>query len=445
MRNRAVLVLAVALSPAFASDCARRAPEADAPRAAEVADTLRPMNESAETFVKLALAVGAHDPDYVDAFYGPPEWRKEAESTKRPLDALASEAAALLAKLRAVPEPSEDLLRLRRTFLTRNAEALATRIEMLRGKRFSFDEESRALYDAVAPVLGEEHFRAAREELAAALPSGRGPLIERYESWRKDFTIPKDKVDATFRAAIAECRERTGRHLALPPGESFTVEYVTGKSWSAYNWYKGGYRSVIQVNTDLPITIERALDLACHEGYPGHHVFQALREKNLVRDRGWAEHSVYPLFSPASLISEGSANFGVEVAFPGSERLAYEKAALFPVAGLDPARAEEYERVRRIVEKVAYAGNEAARRYLNGEIDAVAAARWLTEYALMSRERAEQRVRFFDQYRSYVINYNLGKDMVAGYIEKKAGTDPAMRWQEFATLLSSPRLPSGLR
>jgi hypothetical protein len=25
--------------------------------------------------------------------------------------------------------------------------------------------------------------------------------------------------------------------------------------------------------------------------------------------------------------------------------------------------------------------------------------------------RAEQRVRFFDQYRSYVINYNLGKDL----------------------------------
>ena len=32
----------------------------------------------------------------------------------------------------------------------------------------------------------------------------------------------------------------------------------------------------------------------------------------------------------------------------------------------------------------------------------------------MSNERAQQRVRFFDQYRSYVINYNLGKDMVAG-------------------------------
>ena len=105
-------------------------------------------------------------------------------------------------------------------------------------------------------------------------------------------------------------------HLALPPGESFTVEYVTGKSWSGYNWYQGDYRSLIQVNTDLPINIDRAIDLACHEGYPGHHVYNVLLEQHLVRERGWIEYSVYPLFSPQSLIAEGTANYGIEVAFP---------------------------------------------------------------------------------------------------------------------------------
>ena len=62
----------------------------------------------------------------------------------------------------------------------------------------------------------------------------------------------------------------------------------------------------------------------------------------------------------------------------------------------------------------------------------------------MPRERAQQRVRFFDQYRSYVINYNLGKDMVRTFIERRAGEDPGKRWEEFGRLLSSPRLPSGL-
>ena len=172
-----------------------------------------------------------------------------------------------------------------------------------------------------------------------------------------------------------------------------------------------------------------------------------LLEKNLVRDRGWIEYTVYPLFSPQSLIAEGSANFGIEVAFPGDERVAYEKATLYPLAGLDPARAEEFDRVRHITDRLGYAGNEAARRYLNGEIDAAAAARWLADYALASKERAEQRVRFFDQYRSYVINYNLGKDLVRKYVEAHGGTPdhPEKRWEVFGELLSSPRLPSQLK
>jgi len=93
------------------------------------------------------------------------------------------------------------------------------------------------------------------------------------------------------------------------------------------------------------------------------------------------------------------------------------------------------------------AENEAARRYLDGGIDADAAADWLETYALLSRARAEQRVRFFDQYRAYVINYNLGRDLVRQHVDRGAGSaaDPAERWSVFSELLSSPRLPSNLR
>jgi len=406
------------------------------------------MNDIAPAYVKLVLAVGQHDKDYIDAFYGPAEWKREAEASKRPLPEIASEASALIARLEAIPEPADEMLRLRRAYLTRQLRALSTRVAMLGGKRLSFDEESRQLYDAVAPVNTEEHFRQVRDELDRALPGrgGSATLLERYEAFRKDFTIPRDRVDGVFRAAIAECRDRTIRHIPLPPGESFTVEDVTGKSWSGYNWYQGTYKSLIQVNTDLPITIDRAIDLACHEGYPGHHVYNTLLEKNLVRDRGWIEYSVYPLFSPQSLIAEGSANFGIEMAFPGGERVEFERAKLYPLAGLDPARAEEFDHVRQIVDRLAYAGNEAARRYINGEIDAGGAARWLAEYALYPRDRAEQRVRFIDQYRSYVINYNLGKDLVRRFVESHGGTPDQLekRWEVFEMLLSSPRLPSQL-
>jgi hypothetical protein len=166
-----------------------------------------------------------------------------------------------------------------------------------------------------------------------------------------------------------------------------------------------------------------------------------------VRDRGWVELSVYPLFSPQSLIAEGTANFGIEVAFPGEERTAFERERLYPLAGLDPTRAARYAEVQRLLQGLGYAGNEAARRYLNGEISRQDAETWLVRYALMSPERAAQRVRFIDQYRSYVINYNLGQDLVRQSIEKRGGTadHPAKRWEEFTRLISSPRLPSSLR
>ena len=399
----------------------------------------------AVAYVKLALALGTHDLDYVDAYYGPPALKAAADSMRLTLPEIGEQAAALRAVLGNVDAAALDTIsRLRHEYLDKQLRAMSGRVDFLSGKRLSFDEESQLMYDATAPTNGEAHYRELLAKLDAALP-GTGPVQARYEAFKSKFVIPRDRLDTVFKAAIAECRARTASHVALPAGESFTVEYVTNKPWSGYNWYKGDYRSVIQINTDLPIFVDRAVDLACHEGYPGHHVYNALLEKTLVRGRGWVEFSVYPLFSPQSLIAEGSANYGVSVAFPGNERAAYEAARLFPLAGLDASRATEYYRVLDLAKALGYAGNEAARRYLNGEIDAAAAADWLTRYALMEPARAQQRVRFFDKYRSYVINYNLGEDLVRQYVESGAAGDPARRWTVFAELLSSPRLPSGLR
>ena len=404
------------------------------------------MNDLAERYVKLVLAMGQHDSDYVDAYYGPEEWRAEAEGRQMTLDQIGAEAGVLVTDLdRTSTTPGDDeLAGLRQQYLRRQLEALRVRVGMLNGRALSFDDESSGLYDAVAPSHPQSYFQHTLAELERALP-GSGTLIDRYGTFRGDFVVPPGRLAQVFDAAITECRRRTLEHVELPAGESFTVEYVTDKSWSGYNWYQGNFRSLIQVNTDLPIYIDRAVDLACHEGYPGHHVYNVLLERHLVRERGWLEFSVYALFSPQSLIAEGTANYGIEVAFPEAERLAFEREELFPSAGLDPSRAAEYYRVQALVDQLDYAGNAAARRYLNGEIDRAAAADWLTRYAMMPPERAEQRTRFFDQYRSYVINYNLGNDLVAAFIEAQSRGPAPNRWDAFAWLLASPRLPSDLR
>jgi len=404
------------------------------------------MDSIAQQYVRTVLALGQHDADYVDAYYGPPEWKAEAAKGKLDLSVIGEHAAQLRLELKQITPPTDELSRLRWEYLDRQLSSLETRVRMLKGQRLSFDDESRALYDAVAPTFPASHFQAILDQLERRFP-GNGPLVDRYDAWRRAFVIPRERLDSVFTAAIDACRSRTRDHVQLPADEHFTVEYVTNKSWSGYNWYQGNFRSLIQVNTDLPIYIDRAIDLACHEGYPGHHVYNALLEQHLVKDRDWIEFTVYPLFSPQSLIAEGTANFGIEVAFPGPERVRFEQSQLFPLAGLDASRAKEYYDVQALVDGLSYAGNEAARKYLNGEISRDAAVSWLDQYALMPHDRAVQRVRFFDQYRSYVINYNLGKDMVKHYIESRGGTpdNPAKRWDEFTKLLSSPRLPSGLK
>ncbi|MFP2905656.1 hypothetical protein ACLESD_11480 [Pyxidicoccus sp. 3LFB2] len=406
--------------------------------------TSSPLDPAAEQYVKLVLAVGQHDASYVDAYYGPAAWAEEAKAAKVPLAAIGEQAAALVKTVEAVPVPEDALLAMRRRFLLTQTAALAARVRMLSGEKLKFDEESQALYGARAPRRTEAHFEEVLAKLEKLVP-GTGPLGERLQRYRKDFVIPREKMDAVFRTAIEESRRRTLKHVKLPAHESFTLEYVNGKPWGGYNWFKGNATSLIQINTDLPIFIMRAIDLAAHEGYPGHHVYNALLEQHLVRERGWVEFSVYPLFSPMSLIAEGSANYGIEVAFPDAG--AYARDVLFPLAGLDPKRADDYVRVEELTAKLSYAGNEAARGYLDGTVSREAARDWLIRYALMSPERATQNMAFIDANRAYVINYNLGKDLVEQYVERQAGpgATPERRWQVFRELLSSPALPADLQ
>ena len=406
------------------------------------------LNEIAEQYVKLVLDIGQLDADFVDAYYGPPEWMEESKRMEYRPTALRDRAEALLSRLKRVRVPAKDKsLTQRKNYLTKQLTAVRARTDMLNGAVFSFDDEAKKMYDVVPPKYTEAHLKKIVNELSTMLPAGNGSVQERYETFRSGFVIPKDRLDTVFTAAINECREKTKKYIALPENENFVVEYVTDKAWSGYNWYKGNAYSVIQVNTDFPIFIDRAVDLAAHEGYPGHHVYNVLLETELMKKKGWIEFSVYPLFSPQSLIAEGSANYGIEIAFTKTERMQFEKQVLFPLAGLDPEKVEQYYAVQAIVSRLAYAGNEAARLYLNGTISKEKAIEWLVAYGLFEPARAEQRIRFIEKYRSYVINYNYGQDLVKSYVEKKAGKNatPEKRWKIFTELLSSPTMPSSLK
>src|SRR4051812_3370404 len=134
------------------------------------------MNDVAEKYAHLVLALGQHDPDYVDAFYGPAEWKTRAEKEKKSLDQIAAEAAKLMVDLKKMqpgttaateePKNSEgDMLELRREYLVKQISALAARVRILKGEKLKFDDESRACYDAVARTYPDSHFDHILAEL----------------------------------------------------------------------------------------------------------------------------------------------------------------------------------------------------------------------------------------------------------------------------------------
>ena len=398
------------------------------------AQTLDP---AAERYVRLVLAMEAHDKGYVDAYHGPQAWRADVESHPIALSDIHRVADSLATAVEAQSKRSRDALAsVRARHLASQLAALSARCSMLEGAKLPFDEESRSLYGAAAPNYPESIFDAALARLDALLP-GKGSLPARYAAFRKHFIIPPDRVAGVCAAALQEARARTRRHIALPDTERFSIEYVTGKPWGAYNWYQGGYRSLIQVNLDLPIYISWPIGIACHEGYPGHHVYNVLREKSLVRERGWVEFTVYPLYAPESFLGEGTANYGVDLAFPGAERLEFEKRVLYPLAGLDSSQAERYTEVRLLSLGLRYAGIVAARNYLDGHWSAERTQEWLQSHALLTKDEAKQSLSFYDQYRSYTINYALGEDVVKTLMSSRAaaGDDP---WTTFAGLLCDP-------
>ena len=390
------------------------------------------LDDLAQRYVRLALEFGEYDTDYVDAYLGPEEWREEARKNLRPQEQLAADIADILREL-ADYSANSELEQHRLDHLLKNVRAMDTRARMAMGESFSFATEARLIYDVKLSDYDMDRFDHLLAEINLLVP-GEGDLAGRVDAFRSQFEIANEKVEAVFQAAVAECRRRTEKYIELPADERYTLELVTGTSWGGYNWYQGDNHSLVQVNLDFPLKIDQAIDLGCHEGYPGHHVGNMTVENRLLKERGWIEYAVFPLFSPAALVGEGSGNYGIELAFPGDEKVKFEREVLYPMAGLDPQLAKQLENLNELFSELSFARVSTTRFYLDGEISRDEAIELTRKYGLTSREEAEKRIRFSEQYRSYILNYSVGKALVQDYIERQADNLEG-RWQAFERML----------
>jgi len=395
-----------------------------------------------QRYVELGLRLGRHNPDIVDSYYGPAEWRRriDAEAVAEPT-ALVESARRLIADLDARVDggDSEGTDRIdpqRRAWLRSQSVGLHTVARMLAGDPIDFLDEVELCFGVRPERITEDEVFEAQRGLDTALGgSAGGPLADRMAALRERHVIPVDRLRAVIDNLSQDLQERTRRAFGLPDDEGVTFDLVTDKPYSGFNFYQGGFRSLVTINTDLPVLSTSIAHLVAHEAYPGHHTEHCHKEQGLVRDRDRVEQTIALIGTPSCLLAEGLADLGLEALMGPSPAEAI--VPMMADAGVN-YEIEAVNAVGQFSEVTARArGTLAMHLHADGQSpEAVieTAKRWF----VVDDARATQMVRFLNDptWRAYVFCYAEGHRLCRSFM---AG-DP----QRFARLLDEQLTPSDL-
>ncbi len=366
------------------------------------------LNELAEEFVLLATATAGIDENYVDNYFGPNSLDSRTKgSFPVPSEMLthASELAQDLAALQ-VPELIE-----RKTALQDKVSRLHELLSIVNApSKPSFAEELQRLYGITMDSEPMEQ-QANLDTLQELLP-GRGTLAFRVAAFRNRFVIPADKRRAVFEAALAECKRRTQAHWDLGSNESLTVEWTRDVP-AAWHRYLGEGQSLLQVN-DLSIAfIDNAVEIACHEGYPGHHAQYVLldQQSDLA-----VEDTVTILRSTEAIVLEGAANYGVSLAFSPEEKLAFERDVLAPIAGISLPDESQYLAFGKLMDQFVNAIPAIVEEYYDGVISFNEGTFRLEKEAMVASSSAL--LEYIDEFGTYSIGYTYAEDQIRSAVSQ---------------------------
>jgi hypothetical protein len=392
---------------------------------------MTPLDAFGRDYLRLTLEINKHIDGYVDAYLGPPELKAEVESAPKKAPALLLDDLKQLQQ--QLPDGDED----RRRYLLATFRAIDCSLRLLNGERLDYLDEVHRLYDIRPQQVDETVFTAAHQELDTLLP-GDGNLAERIEARRQRYELEAEQVLPLVELARAETRRRTQELIRLVPGEEVEVRLTSNQPWSAYNWYLGRGRSLIEFNTDVPISALGLLSTFAHEAYPGHHTEHQLKECHLYQEKGYAEQAAFLLHSPAAVIAEGIATTAVQIIFPSGSEHEWNETVLLPAAGLPVESAAHMQRLERAGRLLRYVRGNAAILYHSGQIGERQAIDYIQTYALAGEKRARQSFRFLSNplFRSYIFTYTEGYDLI------RQASENGDKTAVFLRLLTQQMLPS---
>ena len=389
------------------------------------------------SYCSLAFKIERRFEGFVDAYFGPPGVKAMGELGDAP------EAPALLAQARELASAvaGSELEPSRKRFLGAQVQAMVTICRVLAGEELPYREEVRGCFDVDAPRVPDAELDAALAELDGLLP-GDGDLQQRMIAHRERSVVDVPTAHRMIDLLMAETRRRTAALIDLPEGDEVTIEFVTDKPWGGYNWYLGGARSRVDVNTDLPLYATKLPNLIAHEAYPGHHTEHALKDRLLFQERGLGEHAIQLINTPECVISEGIATLAEEMIFPGDEGVRWQAEVLLPEAGIafDPelqARIGEASKPLKAV-----GGNAALRLHEDGQPEREVLD-YLMHYGMATEAEARKRLSFIADplWRPYIFTYSVGYDLLGRWVD--AG-GPGERIARFRRLLTEQITPSEL-
>jgi hypothetical protein len=399
----------------------------------------------AREYILLALRLEQHIPGLVDGYFGPADLKAtvDMEQLRSPAH-LRDDAMSLRDRVAAdVADPA------RRAWLDAQLAALATQAGGLAGEDLPYLDYVTRCFAYTPPRYPDERFDAAAARIAELLP-GDAPLADRLEAWDARFIVPVDRLPGVLEWLVARFRDQAAADFGLPDGEDLRVSLVTGQPWSAYNWFDGGRRSRVDVNTDLPVRASDLIGMIAHETYPGHHLEHAWKEADLVDAQGRLESSILLINTPECLISEGLGDLGVRFASPLEGRVDL-LVEIFERAGLsfadDPAATREAAEttVALTLERdrmSAISGNAAILRHADGRShDEVVT--YLRDVGRYPAVRAEKALEFIEDplWRTYVFVYAEGEALLRRWLEAVPEPERAAR---FGRLLHEQLTPAAV-
>ena len=364
------------------------------------------LDQIGERYVRAALSLAQHDPDLVEA------WRGSESLIPGPRVPVADIVADLRRLQRGIDQHANDvgsaIDKARIDYLDHQLRALDFAAGRLLGRTTSIDEQARDEFGVAFSQPDADAVSRTLTEIAVLLP-GSGRLADRVTAFRRALSIPDDRKQAVLQIALDACREPAAPVIDLPRDESVTIRFHKNMPWDAFARYAGNHRTTIEVNDDGPIDVSRALRLACHEGYAGHHAQHLLLDR-VFGERQWPELQLTPGFGRHLLFMEGGAEVGADLALPAARRAALYRERVFPAAALDPKDIDTLVRLEELLPALLPVVTEVGRQYLATRITYEQAIERLANDALVSDPQAT--LAFIERRRARALVYGEGRRVI---------------------------------